>query len=142
MRHDKRPAERPGFWVISIEYHVNPPIGLRLLNGFSVGMAGSGGGGSKAAPGRTNGMWILVACSYISQVNGLTCPPEGMPRYSRLKPSSPSASRSCFRNSGENVSISSAVAFRRSHDGSAPAQAVQNGSVRLHAVDNMANRAC
>ena len=72
----------------------------------------------------------LVARSYRSQVNGLTCPPEGIPRYSRLNPSSPSARRSCSRNSGENVSISSAVAFSRIQDCSSPAQAVQNGSVR------------
>ena len=54
----------------------------------------------------------------------------------------PARCRSCSRNSGENVSISSAVAFSRIHDCSSPAQAVQNGSVRLHAVDNMAKRAC
>ena len=32
--------------------------------------------------------------------------------------------------------------FNRIHDCSSPAQAVQNGSVRLQAVDNMAKRAC
>ena len=39
-----------------------------------------------------------------------------------------------------NVTVS-AVAFSRSHDGSSSAHAVQNGSVRLQAVDSMANRA-
>src|SRR5262249_40207209 len=142
MRHDERLEIRPCGWILRVEYHLSPPIGLRFLNGFVVGMAGSGGGGSKAGPGRTNGVWIFVARLYISQLNGLTCPPEGMPRYSRLKTSSPSAMRSWSRNSGKNASISSAVAFSRIHDCSSPAQTVQNGSVRLQAVDSMAKRAC
>src|ERR1035437_1073434 len=107
-----------------------------------MGTARSSTGGLKAGPRGTNGTWTCVARSYNSQLNGLACPPMGMPRYSRLKTSSPSALCSCSRNSAGNVSNSSAVAFSRIHDCSSLAQAVQNGSVRLHAVDNMANRAC
>src|SRR5215467_12158526 len=128
MRHDERLEIRPCGWILRVEYHLSPPIGLRFLNGFAVGMAAFGGGGSKAGPGRTNGVWISVARSYSSQPNGLTCPPEGMPRYSRLNTSSPKAIRSFSKNSGENASISPAVASSRIHACSSSAQAVQNGS--------------
>src|SRR6185436_11856532 len=142
MRDDEGSETGPSTDIIPIEYHWYSPIGLTLLNGLAVGTAGSGTGGAKAGPGGTAGTWIWVARSNHSQMNGLAWPPRGIPRYSRLKSSSPSARRSCSRNSAENVSILSAVAFNRIHDCSSPAHAVQNGSVRLHAVDSMANRAC
>ena len=47
------------------------------------------------------------------------------------------------RNPGANSVLSLfAVAFSRIQVGSPPAQAVQKGSLRLQAVDSMANRAC
>ena len=46
------------------------------------------------------------------------------------------------QESSEKKPTVSAVAFSRSHDGSSSAHAVQNGSVRLHAVDSIAKRAC
>src|SRR5262249_31812451 len=85
-------------------------------------------------------MCTCVARSYNSQVNGLACPPMGMPRYSRLNASSPIASRSSSKNFG-SYWIVSAVAFSLIHDGSSLSQAIQNGSVRLQAVDSMAKRA-
>src|SRR4029078_10939552 len=126
MRDDEGSETGPSTDIIPIEYHWYSPIGLTLLNGLAVGTAGSGKGGAKAGPGGTTGTWIWAALSNHSQMNGLAWPPMGIPRYSRLK--SPSARRSCSRNSAENVSILSAVAFHRVHDWLSPRCAVQNAS--------------
>src|SRR6516162_10565673 len=64
-----------------------------------------------------------------------------MPKYSRLKAASPKARCSCARNSSLKSPPTSAVAFSRSHDGSSLLHMVQNGSVRLQAVDSIAKRA-
>src|ERR1035441_3756424 len=115
MRDDERVETGPSIGIMSNEYHWRPPSGLRFWKGFAIGTARSSTGGLKAGPGGTNGTWTCVARSYNSQLNGLACPPKGMPRYSRLKTSSPSARRSCSRNSAEN-NVVSAVTFSRIND--------------------------
>src|SRR5438445_108904 len=99
------------------------------------------GGGQKAGPGATKGTRARVARSYNSHWNGLACAPVGIPRYSRLKLVSPRLARSCCKNSAVNTSTVSAVAFRRVQEASSFSQADQNGSMRLHAVHSIANRA-
>ena len=82
--------------------HWSSPFGLRRWKGFAMGTARSATGGPKAGPGGTSGAWTSAARSYKSQVNGLICPPEGTPKYSRLK-FSPRALALAPRNSAENI---------------------------------------
>ena len=78
-----------------------------------------------------------------SQENGLRLAAAGNAEIFAAEIILPSARRSPSKNSaGNNVGSVSAVALSRIQVGSSLAHADQNGSVRLHAVDNMANRAC
>src|SRR5438874_1546131 len=100
MGNDERPKAGPGGWIVAIETHSKPPTAPSVCaKGFAMRTPAGSTGGPNARPGGTNGTCAWVARSYSSHVNGLACAPSGMPRYSRLKPSSPSARRSRSRNS-------------------------------------------
>src|SRR5262249_32944885 len=97
MRDDERPETGPSVGILVNKYHWRPPSDL---NGFTMGTPRSRTGGPNAGPGGTKGTCTCVARSYNSEVKGLACAPNGTPKYSRLKASSPSERRSCSKNFG------------------------------------------
>ena len=100
------------------------------------------GGGAKAGPGGTFGTWISrLLIELPGEWAGLAT--AGNAEVFAVEGVFAERASLLFEEAGwKQRAVLSAVALSRMTLSSSLAHAVQNGSLRVHAVDSMANRAC